>query len=132
ALEANLFVHDNWKVTPQLTVNAGFRYERQGDISDANGRNTSFDVARVNPDPPASGTISGYTVPSNYGGPLPSGVVRLDNTIGIRGLGQNTWNPRVGFAWRLPLTAGAVLRGGFGVFHSRYTGLPVFQSITAP
>jgi len=113
-------------------LNLGFRYERLGDISDAGGRNTAFDIARANRNPPASGTLAGYTVPSNYTGQLPDGVVRLDNSVGIKGLGQNTWNPQAGFAWQLPRTNRVVLRGGYGIFHSRYTGQPLIQSLSAP
>jgi hypothetical protein len=132
ALEANVYVQDDWKLTSKLTLNLGFRYERLGDISDAGGRNTGFDISKVNPNPPASGSLAGYVVPSNYNGPLPDGVVRLDNSTGIKGLGQNTWDPRVGFAWGLPRTSRVVLRGGYGLFHSRYTGQPLIQSLAAP
>ena len=132
ALEANLFLQDDWKITSNLTINAGLRYERLGDISDANGRNSAFDIALADPNPPATGTLAGYTVPSNYKGPLPPNVVRLNNSTGIQGLGQNTWDPRAGFAWQLPRTNRFVLRGGYGTFHSRYTGSPLLQSSAAP
>lgn len=132
ALEANLYAQDDWKITPRLTLNLGFRYERVGDISDAGGRNTAFDISRANPNPPTSGTLAGYTVPSNYTGQVPSGVARIDNSTGIRGLGQNTWNPRVGWAWQIPKTERVVFRGGYGTFHSRYTGQPLIQSLAAP
>ena len=51
----------------------------------------------------------------------------MGNTFGGYGNGQNTWNPRVGLAWRLPHTERVVLRGGYGVYHSRYTGQPFLQ-----
>jgi hypothetical protein len=50
----------------------------------------------------------------------------------MNGDGQNTWNPRVGFAWRIPHSERFVLRGGYGVYHSRYTGQPFIQLLTAP
>lgn len=35
----------------------------------------------------------------------------------------------MGFAWRLPRTERAVLRGGYGIYHSRSTGQLFIQSL---
>jgi hypothetical protein len=129
--ETNLYIQDDFKVTSRLTLNLGFRYDRIGDIADALGRNASFDVRLANPNPPASGTLAGYLVSSNYsGGAIPPGVTQVGNEFGGYGNKQNTWNPRVGFAWRLPRTERFVLRGGYGIYHSRYTGQPFLQLLT--
>lgn len=132
ATESNGYVQDDIKVTSRLTVNVGFRYERVGALGEAKGRNSSFDISLANPNPPAEGTLAGFIVPSNYNGPMPNGVTRIDNTWGIKGLGQNTYNPRFGFAWQLPGTNRLVLRGGWGLFHSRYIGNPSLQGVSAP
>jgi hypothetical protein len=131
-LEANVYAQDDIKLTPRLTVNLGLRYDRLGDLGDAKGRNSSFDFSMANPNPPVTGTLQGTIVPSNFSGTIPAGVTQIDNEFGIKGDGQNTWNPRVGFAWQLPYTNRFVLRGGYGVYHSRYTGQPFFQLLTAP
>jgi len=47
-LDYNLYGQDDYKITPNLTVNLGFRYERVGDISDDLGRTSSFDITRAN------------------------------------------------------------------------------------
>ena len=130
--DSGLYVQDDFKVSRRLTVNFGFRYERLGNISDALGRNGDFDYTLANRNPPASGTLQGFTVPSNYKGPLPAGVTRVDTETGLRVSGQNTWNPRVGFAWQLPHTDRFVLRGGYGVYHQRTTGQPFIQLLTSP
>jgi hypothetical protein len=131
--EANGYAQDDIKLTPRLTVNLGLRYDRLGDLADSKGRNASFDASKADRNPPAGGTLAGTTVPSNYsGGPIPPGVTQLGNAYGMNGDGQNTWNPRVGFAWRLPHSERYVLRGGYGVYHSRYTGQPFIQLLTAP
>jgi hypothetical protein len=57
-------------------------------------------------------------------------VQKLDNKIGMAGDGQNTFDPRIGFAWRLPGGDKTVLRGGYGIFHQHITGQPVLQMIT--
>ncbi|MEO8725336.1 MAG: TonB-dependent receptor [Acidobacteriaceae bacterium] len=130
--DGNAYVQDNFKVTPRLTLNLGFRWEKIGDIGDDLGRNSLFDPARANPNPPATGSFDGFVVSSNYkGGPLPPGVVSSGNNLAIRGDHQNTINPRVGFAWRLPGVETVVLRGGYGIYHSRLTGQPFLQLLTA-
>ena len=62
-------------------------------------------------------------VNSNYHGPaIPTGVIQGGNTFGFNGDGQNTWNPRVGFAWMLPRSDRFVLRGGVGTYHTTTEG----------
>ena len=130
--ETNAYAQDDIKLTPRLTVNLGLRYDRIGDLADALGRNSSFDVRLADRNPPPGGSLLGYLVSSNYsGGAIPQGVKQVDNEFGIYGQNQNTWNPRVGFAWRLPKTERLVLRGGYGVYHSRYTGQPFLQLLVS-
>jgi len=129
--EGNSYVQDDFKVTPRLTLNLGLRYEHVGDIADALGRNVSFFPNLANTDA-MTPTLQGYVVPANYSGTVPTGVTRLGNDFGILGNGQNTWNPRIGFAWQLPHTNRLVLRGGYGTFHSRSAGNAIFQSIASP
>jgi hypothetical protein len=127
------YAQDDFKVTKRLTVNLGLRYDRIGDFGDAQGRNSGFDASLAIPNPPAGGTLAGTTVPNNYVGTIPAGVKQLDNDFGLNGDGQNTWNPRIGFAYQLPhMHDKVVLRGGYGVYHSRSTGQPFLQLISAP
>lgn len=132
AWDGNAFVQDNFRLNPRLTLNLGFRYERLGDFSDELGRNSGFNPALAVATPPSTGTLAGYTVPANYTGTLPTGVTRVSSDTGINAIRQNTWNPRVGFAWQLPWTNRFVLRGGYGVYHTRSTDQPLFQLLTAP
>ncbi len=125
--DTNLYVQDNVKVTPRLTLNLGFRYERLGGFGEINGRNSSFDLSMIDPNPPASGSLAGLVLGNNFPGTLPAGVTTSGNDLGYKGNGQNTLNPRVGFAWSLPGTSRLVLRGGYGVFHQRQNGLPFLQ-----
>ncbi len=129
-LDGDAFIQDDFKVSERLTLNLGFRYERLGDQGDNLGRNSAFNFGLANPNPPATGSLAGYVVPSNYQGTIPPGVTQIGNNLGINGNGQNTWNPRIGFAYRLPHTERFVLRGGYGTFRSRITGQPFIQLLT--
>ena len=63
-------------------------------------------------------------VASNYNGPaLPAGVQKLDNEIGIAGDGQNTLEPRIGFAWRF--RAATELFSGLATAFSASMGLGI-------
>jgi hypothetical protein len=131
-LDYNAYGQDDYKLTPHLTLNLGFRYDRIGDISDALGRTSNFDINRADPNPPASGSLSGFVVGSNFSGTLPAGVTRSSSLLGIAGDGQNTLNPRVGFAWQLPDAGRVVLRGGYGIYHETPSGQPNIQLLLNP
>ena len=127
------YAQDDFKVTKHLTLNLGLRYDRIGDFGDALGRNAGFDPSLADRNPPAAGTLAGTTLPNNFPGTVPPGAKKLGNDFGLNGDGQNTWNPRLGFAYVLPKTNDkVVLRGGYGVYHSRSTGQPFLQLISAP
>jgi hypothetical protein len=128
----NLYVQDDVKVTRRLTLNLGFRYERLGGFSDPRGRNGNFYTSLANPNPPVSGTLAGYVIPSNFRGSVPQGITKLDSDLGINGDGENTWAPRIGWAWRLPHTERLVLRGGYGIYYGQITGQPLLGLTNDP
>jgi len=131
------FVQDDYKITHRLTLNLGFRYERQGQLGEMLGRESTFNIAAANPNPPPEGTIQGYVVASNFPGTLPAGPdgskpVRASTNTSLNNEGQNGWEPRIGFAWQLPGTDRFVLRGGYGIYITRTTGQPFFQLLASP
>jgi hypothetical protein len=120
--DASGFIQDDYKITKGFTLNLGLRIEHIGDLGSANGGG-NVDASQINPNPPAGGSFAGYVVNSNYHGPsLPTGVIQGKNTFGFNGDGQNTWNPRLGFAWMLPRSDRFVLRGGVGMYHTTTEG----------
>ncbi len=130
-LDANAYFQDDYKVTSRLTLNLGLRYERLGDVSDALGRVANFNQYTADPNPPAGGTYQGLIVASNYNGPaLPTGVQKGNNKLGIAGDGQNSWDPRIGFAWTIPGNDKVVLRGGYGVSHAHIGGQAFLNTIS--
>jgi hypothetical protein len=87
------FVQDDFRVTPDLTLNLGLRYEV---TSPANGRVANFDLEQA-------------IIVTSYGS---NGV----SHAGVK-FDTNNWAPRVGLAWS-PGSKRTVLRGAFGVFYS--------------
>jgi hypothetical protein len=131
--DGNLYLQDDYKVSSRLTLNLGFRYERQGQLGEYLGRAATFDPAIANPDPPAQGTLQGFIVANNFsGGTIPAGVTQASTNTAINNDGQNGWEPRIGFAWQVPGTNRVVLRGGYGIFYTRTTGEPFIQLLAAP
>ena len=110
------FIQDDWKVNQKLTVNLGLRYEFMGDIMDSTGKLAFADSALFNPNPTGL-TYQGFIVAHNYDSvlnPLPTGITVSPNNSALSNSNQNTWNPRVGFAYAE--SPKLVLRGGYGIY----------------
>jgi hypothetical protein len=102
-----LFLQDEWKLLPRLTLTLGLRYNLELPRTEARNQYVFLDLESASP----------LQVPGLP--PLRGGV----GFVGLQGRGRRTqladktnWDPRVGLAWELnPKT---VLRSGFGVFTS--------------
>ncbi len=121
--EQGYYVQDDWRVTPRLTLNLGFRYEISTPFVDANDIMVNFDPNYVDS---ATGRKGRFVVPSSktiqYLAPavVNYGVVTAANSgLGVgRGLIRQSWDkvaPRLGFAWSL--NNKMVLRGGWGLYY---------------
>jgi hypothetical protein len=120
ALDYNLFVQDDWRLLPRLTLNAGVRYELDMPVYDANRRLSTFDPALYRP----RLALTSAGVPL---GPPEGGVVQAASAHDslIRAADTRNLAPRLGFA--ASIAEGLVLRGGYGLYHSR----PTFQYASA-
>lgn len=104
-----LFVQDDWKVTPTLTLNLGLRWEYEGGITDR------FD-AISNFDPDVQTQINGLTLKGGLAYPGVNGLSR-----GHRDAEFTNFQPRIGLAWQfLP---GTVFRGGYGISYLPTSGI---------
>ena len=124
------FFQDDWKIGPRLTLNLGLRWEYDGMFSDKYGNLTNIwpsQIATV-PVPPTGPTTSGpglagYVVPDNTSsayGPLPAGVLKVDNGNSIAAHPPySNFAPRFGFAWQPTAKGNLVVRAGFGLFYDR-------------
>ena len=116
------FAQDDIRLTRRLTVNAGLRYEIFGAPLETNGRFANFSLQAAQQGLlPAQGTFSGVTLPSNYHGPLPAGVMRT-SFPGLYKTPYGDVSPRLGFALQLTNRPMLVLRGGYGIYYDRHSG----------
>jgi hypothetical protein len=104
-----VFLQDDWKMTPRLTVNLGLRWEYEGGVTDRFNAISNFD-------PNIKTTINGLNL---VGGLVYAGVNGLSR--GHRDAEYTNFQPRLGFAWQLqPKT---VLRGGYSISYLPTTGI---------
>ena len=96
-----LFVQDDIKVTPKLTVNAGLRYEANTGWSEVKGNESTFDPTVLNP-----GT--------NTLGAIWYGTTKANGRTQLVAPQWNIWLPRLGFSWSM--MPNTVLRGAFGIY----------------
>ena len=120
------FVQDDIKLSDRLTVNAGLRYDYFGPASETQGLLSNFIPSLALTDPPATGTLTGLAVASNYIGSLPTGVAKLSGK-GLWKPNKTDFAPRLGFALRL--RKNLVLRGGYGIYYQMLSNQIADQTI---
>ena len=99
------FVQDDWKVTPEFTLNVGMRWELDTPRWERqDNRQSGFDPHEINPvcNCPGVVTFSARDGRSKY----------------AHDFDANNFGPRFGFAWRA--AQGLVVRGGYGI---NYNGM---------
>jgi hypothetical protein len=103
------WVQDDWKLTPKLTLNLGFRWDFNGPPSARHGwLNTGFDFNVTNPIDSQINRAEFPDVPTLKGGILfPSNGSSLPWAHDY-----SKWQPRLGFAYQITPTT--VVRGGAG------------------
>ena len=96
-----LFVQDDWKLRPNLTLNLGLRYQINHGWNEIHNNESSFDPTVNNP---ATGTLGAYWF----------GPTHANGRTSMMANTYNTWQPRVGFSWARD--SKTVVRGGFGLY----------------
>jgi hypothetical protein len=96
-----IFVQDDYKIRPNLTLNLGLRYQIQTGWSEVKGNEASFDPTVQNP---VSNTLGAIWFGSTHA----NGRTHLQKPV------YDTFLPRVGFSYLLnPVTT---IGGGFGLY----------------
>ena len=104
-----VYAQDDWRVTPNLTLNIGLRYQAHTPWSEVNDQQVNFGLFSGTPEFPAGSTIpTGVTYPGNQ--PVNAGNRALYN--GYYGL--TDFQPRIGIAWTPEFLHGkTVVRAAF-------------------
>ncbi|MGH9521974.1 MAG: TonB-dependent receptor domain-containing protein, partial [Terriglobales bacterium] len=117
-----LFVQDDWRITRNLTINLGIRYDHDTPYSEKGGRTVNgFDTTDANPI--AAAAIAAYA--KSPVAQIPAGSFAVPGGLTFASAGDGSiWqnnshmvSPRIGFAWSPEMFEGkTVIRGGFGIF----------------
>ncbi len=123
----SVYVQDDWKVLPNLTLNLGLRWEYGSPYSEENNLVSNWDptsqtVFTINPSVTTANAAFGIT-PTSGSGVYGKTLINPD---------LNDYAPRIGFAWS-PFSMWSI-RGGFGTGYVHYTraGSGDIAAINAP
>ncbi len=110
------YAQDDFKVSSRLTINAGFRWDFEGSVTERFDRISAINPTVRNPVSDRAGRelLGGYLF---AGGSL--------GRRGIRSLSPRQMNPRLGFAFNA--SSKTVVRAGYGIFY----GLPSYAANSA-
>lgn len=91
--ENGAFTQDDWRVTRNLTLNLGLRYEYFTNPTEMYGRQANFDLA--------TGSL----------------IVASDGGDSLTETDKNNFGPRIGFAYDIGGKGKSTIRGGYGLFY---------------
>ena len=108
------YITDDWRINPQLTVNAGGRWEYGAPITELQNRLVNLDIT------PGYAAVA-PVLATDPVGPLtgeryPNSLIRPDKRV---------VEPRIGIAWRPISGSSVVVRAGYGI----YSDTSVYQTI---
>jgi hypothetical protein len=119
----DLFVNDDWRIRPELTISSGLRWDYGAPMTELKGRLVNLDIASgfvaaapvLGSDP--RGSVTGTVYPSS--------LVRPD---------KRKFEPRLGISWRPLPTVPLVIRAGYGIYvdTSVYLSAAQYMSQQAP
>ena len=99
------FLQDDWRITDNLTLNVGLRYEYTSGTTESLNRQSNFNFA------------TGQIEVADQDG----------NSRRLINVQENNVAPRIGFAWTPGGTGAWVVRGGWGMFYNNEEPRTAFQ-----
>ena len=129
---AGVYFQDDWKVTPNFTVNLGLRWDYNTPYAEINGRQANFVQSG------GDGTSAVYYMPkqgckvprsSDFDALLAASNIQLA-CVSNTAVGQTqklNFAPRVGFAYRV--TPKFVVRGGYGITYGALANIGFYGNL---
>lgn len=99
----NLFVQDDFRVTPRLTVNLGMRYEYE--------------------------KLPSPQIPNADTSLIPNTGLTVAQATSHFPSDKNNWGPRFGFAYDITGNGKTSVRGGYGIYYGRINNGQIFNAI---
>ena len=115
----DVFMTDDWRLSTQLSLNLGLRWDYTAPITELYNRIVNLDIA------------PGYTAIAQV---LPGQTGKLTGASYASSLvnpDKNNFAPRIGFAWRPFPKHSTVVRGGFGVYYNTSVYGTIANSLAA-
>lgn len=105
------YFQDEWKVTPNFTLNLGLRWEYYGVATEADNRTTVFDLNAFHGVCLGSGSTNGPF-------PAPINTPPCPKNPALYNPDYKNFDPRISLAWAPSVFHGkTVIRSGFGIYH---------------
>jgi len=96
------YVQDDWRITPNLTLNIGLAWALVTPITEAHNRQANFNFfGTCSPSPDCRLLVPG---------------VNSDERVGVQ-LDKTAFEPRIGLAWKVFGRQDTALRAGYAIFH---------------
>lgn len=120
--DIEMYVADNWKIRPNLTVDIGVRHQLFLNPTEHRNQLSLFDVNRFDPSKappvdPSSGAIPAGAVYDPLNGLVLAGDPKFP--LGLTQNHYNTFAPRLSFSWDPFKNGKTAIRGGFGSYYDR-------------
>lgn len=119
----DLYLNDDWRILPNMTLNVGLRWEYDSPFTEASGRLANLDVT---PDFSAiAPVLASDPTGALTGARFPASLIRAD---------RNGFEPRLGVTWRPSLGSPMVFKASYGLYRNLggYQSLALLLSQQAP
>jgi hypothetical protein len=120
----HFYGQDDWKVTPNLTLNLGLRYELTTPVHEAHNQMSTVLITSA-----GSVTAASSTTPaSQIAGTITTPLQGYNGSKYLYHFDKNNFAPRVGLSWQPFHNGKTVVRAGFGLYYSVPPSLNAFLS----
>jgi hypothetical protein len=124
--DVSAFFQDDWKITPQITLNLGIRWEGLGFANDKFYRQNIYDPLLI-----AQGQ-NPFLFPEKLDLAGFRGTPGVSDCALKSCFDSNNFGPRIGFAWDVFGNQKTVVRGGYGIYYQRLSNQNILQGSLGP